>query len=402
MNFCETLRIIWINLMENKFKVLLTSLGIIVGAVTIVMVIAIGKGGEAEIAGQFGDLSAATVYVAPDYSKITMGGKDVSKIPKLKEEQVKQIQEENPYLASISMVAYLFAEVTMNNEKNHQSITAVYPNYGEISNIKTAYGDNISEEDVENKTRVAVLGDNLAKQYFGSGQNAVGKSIKIKNGSFRVIGVLDRKGDAIQGMNPDDSIFIPYTSAEGAGLISEYDVPQLIGLAKDIDSVENAINRIKSSLEYILDDGSLYTVEDAGSRINAATQSARTMKMLLISVAAIVFVVGGIGIMNVLFVSVKERTREIGILKALGGSKRDIMMQFLLESVVISLFGGLAGILLGWLLLPLMQYTDIPVLATPDGVIMALFFSILTGTLFGVYPAYKASRLKPIDALNYE
>ncbi len=402
MNLLETLRVIWINLMENKFKVLLTSLGIIVGAVTIVMVIAIGRGGEAEIAGQFGDLSAATVYVTPDYTKITMGGMDMSKLPKFTEEQVAAMKEENPYMKGLMRVAYLFAEVTMEGEKEYQSVTAVYPEYAEISNIKTAYGDNITEEDTENSARVAVLGDRLAKQYFGTAENAVGKSIKIKNRNFTVVGVLERKGDAIQGMNPDGSVFVPYTSAEAGGLIGDYDVPQMIGLAADIDVVDKAISRVESSLEYMLDDGSLYTVEDAGSRIEAATQSARTMKMLLISVAAIVFIVGGIGIMNVLFVSVKERTREIGILKALGGSRRDIMTQFLLESVLISLFGGIAGVLLSLLLLPLMNYTDIPVLSTPDGALLALLFSLLTGTVFGAYPAYKASRLKPIDALNYE
>lgn len=402
MNFVETLRIIWINLMENKFKVILTSLGIIVGAVTIVMVIAIGKGGEAEIAGQFGDLSAGTVYVSPDYSKIMMGGMDMTKLPKLTEENVEQIREENPYLEDMMRVVYTMQEVKMNSEKEYMNIAAVSPAYETISNLHIAYGSNIVEDDMENASRVAVIGDKLAKKYFGNAENAVGKTLKLKNQTYYIQGVLQRKGDAIQSMNPDESIFIPYTAAEKGGVIGDYDVPQLIGLVGDIANVDKAISRIKSTLEYVLDDSSLYTVEDAGSRIEAATESARTMKMLLLSVAVIVFVVGGIGIMNVLFVSVKERTKEIGILKALGSSKRDILLQFLLESVMISLFGGLAGILLSYALLPLMQYTDIPVLNSMEGVLAALFFSILTGTVFGFYPAYKASRLKPIDALNYE
>jgi len=402
MKLVEMLRVIWINLMQNKFKVLLTSLGIIVGAVTIVMVIAIGKGGEAEIAGQFGDLSAATVYVNPDYSKMMFGDFDFSKMPKLKEEDVEIMREENPYITNVMRVAYTMQEAEMNNEKEYMNISAVSPDYEEISNLPVEFGDNISDTDMEEAQKVAVIGDKLAKKYFGTAENAIGNVVKIKNQSYRIIGVLERKGDAIQGMDADGSIFIPYTTAEKNRILTEFDIPQVIALAKDIDVVDKAISRIKSTLEYISDDAGMFIVEDAGSRIEAATESARTMKMLLISVAVIVFAVGGIGIMNVLFVSVKERTKEIGILKALGSSKKDIMLQFLLESVMISLFGGAVGILMSYILMPLMDLTDIPVLATADGKLAAMFFSLLTGTLFGFYPAYKASRLKPVDALNYE
>jgi len=401
MNFIEMMRVIWINLMQNKFKVMLTSLGIIVGAVTIVMVIAIGKGGEAEIAGQFGDLSSATVYVNTDYSKMFSGNTDMTKYPKLNEEHLDQMMEENPYLKKLMLIINTMTEVTMNNEKEYMNIAGVSPDYEEISNLPVALGDNLSQEDLDNTSRVAVLGDKLATQYFGSAENAVGRTFKANGQTFNIIGVLERKGDAIQSMDPDNTVFLPYTTAMKY-FAGDYDIPQMIGLAEDISVVDKAIARMKSTLDYMLDDSSFFTVEDAGSRIEAATQSATTMKMLLISVAAIVFVVGGIGIMNVLFVSVKERTREIGILKALGSSRKDIMLQFLLESVMISLFGGGAGILLSFLLMPLMGYTDIPVLATADGKLAALFFSILTGALFGFYPAYKAAGLKPIDALNYE
>ena len=401
MNLKETLRVIWINLIQNKSKVMLTSLGIIVGAVTIVMVIAIGKGGEAEIAGQFGDLSAATLYVNPDYSRMMSGDMNFEKFPKLNEEILEQAIEENPYLDGLMLVNYSYSEVTMNSEKGQANITAVYPEYEYISNLPLAYGDNITDKDMEINSRAAVLGDKIAKQYFGLPENAIGRDIKIGNKTYTVMGVLERKGDAIQGMSADDSIFVPYTTAQ-QDFMSEFDIPQVIGLAKDISHVENAMKRIKSTLEYVMDDPGAYLVEDAGSRIDAATKSARTMNILLVSVAIIVFVVGGIGIMNVLFVSVKERTKEIGILKALGGSKKDIMAQFLLESVMISLFGGLVGIALSLVLMPLMRFTDIPVLESIDGKLLALFFSVLTGTLFGFYPAYKASFLIPIEALNYE
>lgn len=401
MNFVEMMRVIWINLVQNKFKVSLTSLGIIVGAVTIIMVIAIGRGGEDEIAGQFGDLSAATVYVNTNYSKMFSGNMDMTKYPKLNEEHVEQMLDENPYLKKLMLLLNTMMEATMNGETEYVSIGGVSPDYEEISNLPVAIGDNISQEDLDSDARVAVIGDKLAEQYFGNADNALGQTIKLNGQTFQIVGVLERKGDAIQSINPDNTVFVPYTTAMKY-FASDYDIPQMIGLAEDVAVVEKAIARMQSTLDYMLDDSSFFTLEDAGSRMEAATQSATTMKMLLISVAAIVFVVSGIGIMNVLFVSVKERTREIGILKALGSSRRDIMLQFLLESVMISLFGGGVGALLGVLLMPLMQYTDIPVLATPDGTVVALCFSVLTGALFGFYPAYKAAGLKPIDALNYK
>ncbi len=401
MKLIEMLRIVWINLMQNKAKVLLTSLGIIVGAVTIVMVIAIGKGGEAEIAGQFGDLSAATIYVNPDYSK--MINMDLSKMQKFTEKELEQVKEENTALADIMLTGQVFTEVQVGKQKDYISVSGVMPQYESIMKLPVSAGENLSEQDEEKAAKTAVLGAKVAQKYFGDAQRAVGQTLKLKGRSFKITGVLGRKVDGMQGISPDESVFIPYsTMRQNLSDNDFFSIPQMIGLAKDIPSVAHAMKQIESTLQYTLDDPTAYMVEDAGSRIQAATKSARTMKMLLISVATIVFIVGGIGIMNVLFVSVRERTREIGILKALGSSKGTIMMQFLLESVIISLFGGLSGVLLSYVLMPLMNYTDIPVLASWQGQAVALLFAVLTGTVFGFYPAYKASKLKPIDALNYE
>lgn len=401
MRLIETLRIVWINLMQNKFKVLLTSLGIIVGAVTIVMVIAIGKGGEAEIAGQFQGLSAETIYVNPDYSKMFGSGGDMSSLPKLTRKDMEQMLEENNYLQDITLRASYYADATVNGQKVSSQITGVLENYEKINNLAVVQGENISDADVENEARVAVIGDGLAQKYFKGPEDAVGKTIKAGEQQYRIIGVLERKGDGMQGVNPDDTIFIPFTTGERF-LGDDYTIPQVVAMADNLGHVQAAMKQLQGTLNYILEDGSAYMLEDAGSRIDAAMESARTMNVLLISVATIVFIVGGIGIMNVLFVSVKERTKEIGILKALGSSKKDIMTQFLLESVIISLFGGLAGVGLSYACMPLMDYTDIPVLPTIDGQVIAMLFAVVTGTLFGFYPAYKASRLKPIDALNYE
>jgi putative ABC transport system permease protein len=397
MRLAETLKIVFINIIQNKFKVILTSLGIIVGAATIVMVIAIGKGGEEEVRAQFSGLSAETIYVNPDYS--LSANLDLKKIPKLTIENMNQIMEESTTLTGIYLRADNYKDTIINKQKGSSQVVAVTEEYSKVSKLNIVYGSDITDLDVEDGTNVVVIGDLIAKKYFMGAEDAVGNTIKVGDGKYKIIGVLERKGDGIQGLNADETIFMPYSTAE-KNILDENTMPEIVAMAGKVSLVEKAMKEIKSTLNYVLDDGSVYILEDAGSRIEAATKSARTMNMLLISVATIVFIVGGIGIMNVLFLSVKERTKEIGILKALGSTKGDIMMLFLLESVIISIFAGIVGVAVSYYLIPLMSYTDIPVYPSVEGQVISLTFAVLTGTIFGLYPAYKASELKPIEALN--
>lgn len=399
MKLLQMLRIVMINILQNKVKVMLTSIGIIVGSVTIVMVIAIGRGGEEEVKAQFSGLSAETVYVNLDYMKI--GNKDFSEIPKLTQDLMEQMMDESQTLKGIYLRGDAYSEVTLNGKTEYISVTGVTEGYSLVSNLETAYGENISEFDVEEMTSVAVIGEGIAKKYYPNVEEAIGSTIRIGDKAFTIIGILERKGDGLQGLSADDTIFVPFTTAEQS-ILNEYTMPQIVALSKDLSTVKFSMKEMKSTLNYVLDDGSYYTLEDAGSRIEAATQSAGTMNMLLIAMATIVFIVSGIGIMNVLFLSIKERTKEIGILKALGSSKEEILLQFLFESVIISTFGGIMGVLLSYLLMPLMKYTNTPVSPSIEGQIIAIIFAMITGTLFGLYPAYKASQLKPIEALSYE
>ena len=399
MRLSETLRIVFINIIQNKFKVLLTSLGIIVGAVTIVLVIAIGQGGEDEVMAQFSGLSAETIYVNPDYSISSFN--NIESIPKLTVDIMNQIMDESTTLSAIDIRGNAYKESVINGTKEQIAIAGVTEEYSKVSNLDVVYGENISDIDVEDYTNSAVIGDGLAKKYFMKPEDAIGSTIKINNRTYIIKGVLERRGDGMQGLSPDETIFIPFTT------VSQYvfdnnTMPQIVALASKLSLVKRAMAEIKDTINYVLEDGSVYKLEDTGSRIEAATKSAKTMKLLLMSVATIVFIVGGIGIMNVLFVSIKERTKEIGILKALGSSKKDIMIQFLLESVIISGFGGVVGILLSVYIMPFMKYTNIPVTPSVSGKVMALIFAVATGTLFGIYPAYKAANLKPIEALSYE
>ncbi len=399
MKFIETLQIVLINIMQNKIKVLLTSLGIIVGAATIVMVIAIGKGGEDNIKLQFSGLSAETIYVNPDYSQGE--NLDLDEIPRITMENMEQIKEESTTISEIYLRGETNKEVTLNGQKDYMPIVGVTDRYSEVSNLNIICGENITDIDVEDETNVVVIGDGIAKKYFKVAEEAVGNNIRVNNKNYLIIGVLERTGEGLQGLNPDDSVFIPFTTADKY-VFDKYTIPQIVALADNLQLVKTAMAEVKSTLDYVLEDSSGYILEDAGSRIEAASKSAKTMNMLLISVATIVFIVGGIGIMNVLFVSVKERTKEIGILKALGSSSGDIMGQFLLESIIISIFGGCVGVVLSYAITPLMKYTEIPISPSVSGKLIALAFAIITGTVFGLYPAYKAAKLKPIEALNYE
>lgn len=399
MRFSEMIRLVLKNLLQNKSKVILTSLGIIAGAATVVAVIAIGRGGEEEVKAQFSGLSAETIYVNPDYSN----GVNVfeGNFTKLTPDHMDFIMDESTALDGMYLRGSSYKEAVINGVKENVSVTGVTEEYSKVSNLKVILGYDIDRIDVEDETSVAVIGDGIANQYFMGAEDALGKEIKIQNRTYKIIGILERSADGMQGVSPDNTVFIPYSTAQ-TNIFDEYTTPQIVGLAKNIDLVKLAMAEIMDSLDYILEDDNIYTVEDAGSRIEAAGESARTMNVLLISIATIVFIVGGIGIMNVLFLSVKERTKEIGILKALGTTEGNIMSLFLLEAVIISGFGGAVGVLLSHYFIPFIKYLNVPVSQSIEGQVIAFTFAIVTGSIFGFYPAYKASQLKPVDALNYE
>ena len=400
MSLKEILYIVYINMIENKFRLMLTTLGIIVGTVTIVLVIAIGKGGEQAAAEQFSNLSADTIYINLDYSAL---GKDVdiSTVEKLTPEHIQKIMEETSALQGLYLRANVSKEVAYKTTKQQTNLIGVTQGYAEISSLSIEQGSDFSAYDFEDGERVAVIGSKIAEKLFGS-DKGVGNYIKIGDFRYKVIGMLKRSEDGLQGADPDNSIFIPYSTMTKDDLIDEYTITQAVGKAINLDKVEKAKKEIRSSLDYYMENSSIYSVSDAGSRIEAATASATTMKILLISVAIIVFVVGGIGIMNVLFVTVKERTKEIGILKALGSKEKDILLQFLLESFCIGVFSGTVGIGVSFIAIEIMKHTEIPVYPTVDGKIIALIFAVFTSTIFGFYPAYKASKLMPVKALAEE
>lgn len=453
----ELLKLVWTNLMQNKFKIILTSIGIIVGAATIVMVIAIGQGGQEEVLEQFKNLNAGAIDIS--YEMVNSGTGNINSIqgnqggmpagmPKeqrgknassgnhnfpangggipggnendffmkkdsfgkddrmnqekitLSEDDMEEIKSFVPGISSVS-ISYT-AKSTVNGgdleEETSYTIAGVKSIYQSLSNLVMSVGSFVTEENEENKDKVCILGANVASEIFGSAMDAYDNTIYIDNRPYIVNGVVEAMGTVSSGISPDDAIFIPYSTGEkyitGTNLS-----PTITVIAKDLNHIDEVISNIKTVLAETYPNAE-FTIADAGSKMEAASASNDTLTMLLFAMAAIVFVVGGIGIMNVLFVSVKERTKEIGILKAIGCAKRDILIEFVLEASCISLLGGVLGVILSMGLMPIAEMLNIRIVFSFTGVILAIIFAILTGTIFGFYPAWKASNLVPVEALK--
>ena len=433
MRLSEILRLVWLNLSQNKFKVILTSIGIVVGSATIMMVLAIGTGGGQEVAEQFKNLNAGAIDITYEGGSSTQmfsmaqGGGEVSMTfsapgggggffsfgggdnSRINQEDITLTTEDcedlSVFVPSISDVTISYSTTTSvgggdMESSSYYTIAGVEDNYAQISNLEMAIGDFLTEENNESKEKVCVLGASAAQEIFGSAYEAYDGVVYIDDRPYIVAGVLTEMGTVASGINPDSTIFIPYET--GIKYITGDNIsPTITVIAEDVNQVETVITNIETVLADSYPNAE-FTISDAGSKMEAASASNETLTLLLISMAVIVFVVGGIGIMNVLFVSIKERTNEIGILKALGCSRKDILLEFLLEASCISLIGAVVGVLLSLGITPLVESFSVRVSLSLSGAVLSLLFGVLTGSIFGFYPAYEASRLVPVVALNQE
>lgn len=449
MRISEILRLVMINLSQNKFKVILTSVGIIVGSATIMMVIAIGTGGKLEVAEQFKNLNAGAIDISYESNATEFGGGSSgggggmqgggggmpgggggmpsgggmqggmdmmmggmggnSDSDRMNQENITLDTDDMDDLtvfvpgiadATISYTTTSDVEGGELDSSESYTIAGVKSNYMDISNMSMYIGDFLTDENDENKEKYCVLGYSVAKEIFDSAYDAYDSVIYIDSRPYIVSGVLEEMGSVSSGISPDSSIFIPYET--GIKYITGDDVsPTITVIAEDVNNVDAVIENIETVLADSYPNAE-FTISDAGTKMEAASKSNDTLQMLLVAMAIIVFIVGGIGIMNVLFVSVKERTNEIGILKALGCSKKDILLEFLMEASFMSLIGAILGVLIALGITPIIESFSVRVELSVSGALLSLAFGVITGTIFGFYPAYKASSLIPVVALNQE
>ncbi len=406
--FFAGLRIALRALLVNKMRSALTMLGIIIGVGAVITMVAIGSGAKSRIEEQIASMGSNLLMVMSGSS--TSGGfrMGAGTTPTLTVEDAKAIQSEIPGVKYVAPSVSGVAQIVYGNQNWSTVINGTTPEALEIRDWPVTSGRPFTQQDVDGTSKVCILGQTVAENLFG-GIDPVGQIVRIKKVPCIVVGVLSPKGQSTWGQDQDDIVFVPLTIAQKQlfGMAFPGMVRMIAVQALGPDRVQEAEEQIVSLLHQRHriqpNQENDFSVRDLTEIMASAEQSANVMSILLGSIASISLIVGGIGIMNIMLVSVTERTREIGIRIAVGAKGRDILLQFLIESLVLSLVGGILGIVIGMTgTVILASVTKWPILFSLKAILLAFLFSGAVGVFFGFYPARKASLLNPIEALHYE
>ncbi len=413
MKFYRLIREAFESLNANKMRSMLTVLGIVIGVAAVIAMLSIGRGAQASIASRIESMGTNLVYVSPGSTSqggIQSGAGTAGTLTLDDANALSNL----PGVEAVSSVTNSFVQVVYQGQNTRTRLLGVTPDYVTVSSLTLQDGEFISDQDQSARSLVVVLGSAVAQDLFGGTGGVVGQRVRLNGQPYKVVGVLASKGGT-GFFNQDDQVFIPLSTAlyrlvgnsqfRGSSVISQITIKA--SSANVVNQVVSEVTTTMRDLHGTIAGADDFTVTSQQDTLAAATQVTDILTLFLGGIAGISLAVGGIGIMNIMLTTVSERTHEIGLRKAVGAKRQDILMQFLVESMMLSLLGGLIGVALGWGIAHLMgqvQFsgsTITPVVGL-DSVLLATLFSMAVGLFFGIYPATRASRLQPVEALRYE
>ena len=409
MNFLQTLRIAFRALLRNKLRSFLTTLGVIIGVGAVIAMVAIGEGAKATVQEAFIAMGTNLIIVMSGSSSAGGVRGGFGSQPTLTWDDLRAIQNEVPGVRQAAPMLRSGISLVSEDQNWTTQVQGTTSEYFELRNWPIMSGRLLTNSDVEGQTKVVLLGRTVADKLFGPGSDPSNQSVRINNVPFEVIGVLSVKGQAPTGQDYDDGAFVPVSTfrsriQRGLGNFLNGVIFVRANSPAEVSRVQSGVTNLLRQRHQIavgVDDD--FSIRNLAEMASAQQQGTETLTTLLSSIAAVSLLVGGIGIMNIMLVSVTERTREIGLRMAIGAKPRNILGQFLTEAFALSLIGGAIGVALGiGLAMTLASRFGWPVLIRPDIVVIAVVFSALVGVAFGLYPAQKAARLDPIVALRYE
>ena len=406
MNFTNLFKIAFRALINNKMRAFLTMLGIIIGVASVITMIAIGQGSKVSIQKQISEMGSNIIMIHPGGDMRGGMRRDASEMQTLKLTDYQALRDECVFVSAISPNVSSSGQLIAGNNNYPSSFTGVGIDYLKIRQLTIESGEMFTEADIQSSAKVCVIGKTIVDNLFPDGEDPIGKVIRFNKVPFRVIGVLKSKGYNSMGMDQDDIVLAPYSTVMKR-LLAVQHLQGIFASALTEGMTDNATEEISTILrrthKLTADEEDDFTIRSQQELSNMLNTTTDMLTMLLACIAGISLIVGGIGIMNIMYVSVTERTREIGLRMSVGARGIDILSQFLIESVLISITGGLIGVMLGCGASVAVKFiANWPIYIQPWSIILSFGVCTLTGVFFGWYPAKKAAALDPIDAIRYE